>query len=82
MRRISLAVALVVVSGAPLSAVDGAEGWLRQCSACHASASRVMRKVPPTGADIRADWMGCCHSDHDLPAPAERAAIVARLMEG
>lgn len=77
-----LAAARVMASGAPVQALAGAAGWQRRGHACHASAARVMRKVPAGRADGRADGPRRILSDRHAPDPAVRAAGVAGLPRG
>jgi hypothetical protein len=77
----ALVLLAAMTPGAPALAQDGAAAWQRQCSDCHASVARVMRRLPAGSAESRADWLSHFLAGHHAPDPAVRSAIVAWLLE-
>jgi mono/diheme cytochrome c family protein len=77
---------LVLLAAAPACAEDAAAGdpargeaaFADHCTACHASVSRLVRRIPKT--DQAEASLDAFLAGHHAPGPATRADIVAYLL--
>ncbi|CAN7635008.1 hypothetical protein [Neorhizobium sp. LjRoot104] len=60
-------------------AADGAELFEKRCSQCHASAARVLRRLPREPA-TRREALSSLFANHHTPDEAERAVVIDWLV--
>jgi cytochrome c len=75
---------LLVASGSTLATaadpVEGERAYASACARCHASVSRIARRIEGGTESERAAWLGAFLTEHHAPDAAMRSDLIAFLL--